>query len=96
MIRPPFDRLEVLEKLRPAYAGQHSLMLPGACVQLRLPVPPVDKLRAAGVAMAVATDLNPGTSPVCSMPETMSIGCALYGMEPLRALASATLNAELM
>ena len=37
MIRPPFDRLEVLEKLRPAYAGQHILMLPGACDPSRAP-----------------------------------------------------------
>jgi imidazolonepropionase len=45
-----------------ARAGTVAVMLPGACVQLRLPPPPVAKLRAAGVAMAVATDLNPGTS----------------------------------
>lgn len=47
---------------RLAAAGTVAVMLPGACVQLRLPPPPVAKLRAAGVAMAVATDLNPGTS----------------------------------
>jgi imidazolonepropionase len=39
-----------------------AVMLPGACVQLRLPVPPVEKFRAAGVPMAIGTDLNPGTS----------------------------------
>ena len=45
-----------------ARAGTVAVMLPGACVQLRLPPPPIAKLRAAGVAMAIATDLNPGTS----------------------------------
>src|SRR6185437_1312603 len=45
-----------------AAAGVVGVMLPGACVQLRMPPPPVDALRAAGVALAVATDLNPGTS----------------------------------
>ena len=43
-------------------AGVVAVMLPGACVQLRLPVPPVERLRAAGVAMAIASDLNPGSS----------------------------------
>ena len=45
-----------------ARASTVAVMLPGACVQLRLPGPPVDKLRRAGVQMAIATDLNPGTS----------------------------------
>jgi imidazolonepropionase len=45
-----------------AKSGTVAVMLPGACVQLRLPVPPVAKLRAAGVPMAVASDLNPGSS----------------------------------
>ncbi|NVB82191.1 MAG: imidazolonepropionase [Kofleriaceae bacterium] len=45
-----------------AKAGTVAVMLPGACVQLRLPVPPVGKLRAAGVPMAVASDMNPGSS----------------------------------
>jgi len=45
-----------------ARAGVVAVMLPGACVQLRLPAPPVDRLRRAGVAMAVASDLNPGSS----------------------------------
>lgn len=45
-----------------ARSGVVAVMLPGACVQLRLPVPPVAKLRAAGVPMAIASDLNPGSS----------------------------------
>jgi len=45
-----------------AGAGTVAVMLPGACVQLRLPVPPVAKLRAAGVPLAIATDMNPGSS----------------------------------
>jgi imidazolonepropionase len=47
---------------------------------------------AAGAAIAVATDLNPGTSPVTSMPEATAIGCTLYGLPPLEALTAATAN----
>jgi imidazolonepropionase len=51
-----------------AAAGVVAVMLPGACVQLRLPPPPVERFRRAGVAMAVATDLNPGSSFSESLP----------------------------
>jgi imidazolonepropionase len=47
----------------------------------------------AGAAVAVATDLNPGTSPVSSMPEAMAMACTLYGLTPLEALTASTLNA---
>ena len=43
--------------------------------------------------MALGTDANPGTSPVVSMPETIAIGCRLYGLSPPEALAAATANA---
>jgi imidazolonepropionase len=55
-------------------------MLPGACVQLRLPVPPVAKLRAAGVAMAIATDLNPGSSNCETLAIQMWIATTHYAM----------------
>jgi two-component system, OmpR family, phosphate regulon response regulator PhoB len=42
--------------------------------------------------MALATDCNPGTSPVLSMPEAVALGCAVYGLAPLEALAAATAN----
>jgi imidazolonepropionase len=63
-----------------ARAGTVAVMLPGACVQLRLPVPPVDKLRAAGVPMAVATDLNPGSSYCETLPIQMWLATTHFGM----------------
>jgi imidazolonepropionase len=49
-------------------------------VQLRLPVPPVDKLRAAGVPLAVASDLNPGSSYCESLPIQLWLATTHYGM----------------
>lgn len=63
-----------------ARAGVAAVMLPGACVQLRMEPPPVGELRAAGVAMAVATDMNPGTSYCESLPVTMWLATTHYGM----------------
>ena len=57
-----------------------AVMLPGACVQLRLAPPPIAALRAAGVAMAVATDLNPGSSFCESLPVQMWLAATHYGM----------------
>jgi imidazolonepropionase len=53
---------------------------------------PVDALRAAGAALMLATDLNPGTSPVLSVPEAIAIGCSLYRLSPLEAIVAATAN----
>src|SRR5215469_3772355 len=55
-------------------------MLPGACVQLRLPPPPVAALRAAGVPLAVATDLNPGSSYSSSLPIQMWLATTHFQM----------------
>ena len=63
-----------------AGAGVVAVMLPGACVQLRLPVPPVERLRAAGVAMAVATDLNPGSSYCESLLVQLWLATTHFGM----------------
>jgi imidazolonepropionase len=63
-----------------AAAGTVAVMLPGACVQLRMAPPPVDRLRAAGVALAVATDLNPGTSHGETLPVQMWLAATHYGM----------------
>lgn len=57
-----------------------AVMLPGACVQLRMTPPPVDALRRAGVALAVATDLNPGTSLCETLPVQMWLATTHYGM----------------
>ena len=63
-----------------ARAGIVAVMLPGACVQLRLPVPPIEKLRAAGVAMAIASDLNPGSSYCEALPIQLWLATTHYGM----------------
>jgi imidazolonepropionase len=63
-----------------ARAGTVAVMLPGACVQLRLPVPPIDRLRHAGVALAVATDLNPGSSYCETLPIQMWLATTHFGM----------------
>ena len=73
--------------------GTAAVLLPVSTFLLRAPVPPARELVAAGAVVALATDCNPGTSPVASMPETIAIGCALYGLSPHQALSAATANA---
>jgi imidazolonepropionase len=68
-------------------------LLPTSTLMLGAQPPPVDALRAAGAALVLATDLNPGTSPVLSIPEAIAIGCSLYRLSPLEAIVSATANA---
>ena len=68
-------------------------LLPTSTMLLGAQPPPVDQLRAAGTAFVLATDLNPGTSPVLSMPEAIAVGCALYRLAPTEALVAATANA---
>jgi imidazolonepropionase len=69
-----------------------AVLLPASTFFLRAQRPPVEALTGAGSAVAIATDFNPGTSPVLSMPETIALACTLYGMEPLVALTAATAN----
>jgi imidazolonepropionase len=69
-----------------------AVLLPASTFTLRAAPAPVAALREARAAIAIATDLNPGTSPVCSMPETIAMACSIYGMTPLEALTSATAN----
>ena len=73
--------------------GTVAVLLPASSFVLRARRPPVSELRAAGAALAVATDFNPGTSPVCSMPEAIAFACTSYGLEPLEALTATTANA---
>ena len=72
------------------------MLLPASSFVLRAPPPPVDALRDAGAAIAVATDFNPGTSPVASMPEAIAFACTSYGLSPLEALTAATANPALV
>ena len=77
-----------------AAAGTVAVLLPGAYYFLRdTTPPPVQALRDAGVAMAVATDCNPGTSPMSSILLAMNMACTLWRLTPQEALAGATINA---
>ena len=77
-----------------AAAGTVAVLLPGAFYFLKDErLPPVDALRAAGVPMAVATDSNPGTSPMTSPLLAMNMACVLFGLTPEEALAGTTRNA---
>ncbi|KZE32447.1 imidazolonepropionase [Crenobacter luteus] len=77
-----------------AAAGTVAVLLPGAFYFLReTQKPPVAALRDAGVAMAVATDLNPGTSPFASIRLAMNQACVLFGLTPEEALAGVTRHA---
>lgn len=75
-------------------AGTVAVILPGAFYTLRETMqPPIAALRAAGVPMAVASDLNPGTSPLAALPLAMNMACTLFRMTPLEALQGTTLHA---
>ena len=77
-----------------AAAGTVAVLLPGAYYFLRdTTPPPVAALRAAGVPMAVATDCNPGTSPMTSLLLAMNMACTLWRLTPHEALAGATIHA---
>ena len=67
-------------------------LLPASSFFLGAGRPPVAALRDAGAALAIATDFNPGTSPICSMPEAIAMASTVYGMAPLEALTAATAN----
>ena len=77
-----------------ARAGTVAVLLPGAYYTLRQrDPPPIALLRESGVAMAVATDSNPGTSPCTSLLLSLNMACTLFGLTPEEALAGATRNA---
>jgi imidazolonepropionase len=77
-----------------ARAGSVAVLLPGAFYFLRdTRVPPIALLREHGVAMAVATDCNPGSSPCTSLLLMLNMGCTLFGLTPEEALAGVTRNA---
>jgi len=77
-----------------AAAGTVAVLLPAAYFTLRQTTPPpVAALREAGVALAVATDCNPGTSPCSSLLTAMNMACTLFGLTPEEALSGVTRNA---
>lgn len=77
-----------------AAAGTIAVILPGAFYTLReTQAPPIDLLRKHEVAMALATDINPGSSPLNSLLLTLNMGCTLFRMTPEEALRGVTINA---
>ncbi len=77
-----------------AAAGTVAVLLPGATYVLRDPqCPPVAALRTAGVPMALATDANPGSSPIYSPLTVMNLGCTLFRLTPEEALVGFTRHA---
>ena len=77
-----------------AAAGTVAVILPGAFYTLReTRMPPIAALRAAGVPMAIATDCNPGSSPITSLTLVMNMACTLFRMTPLEALQGVTTHA---
>ncbi len=77
-----------------AQSGTVAVLLPGAFYYLKEKQhPPVAALRAHKVPIAVATDLNPGSSPVHSLLATMNMACVLFGLTPEEALRGVTVNA---
>ena len=77
-----------------ADAGSAAVLLPGAFYTLHeTQKPPVQAFRDHGVPMALATDCNPGSSPLASLLLTMNMGCTLFDMTCEEALAGVTRNA---
>ena len=77
-----------------AAAGTVAVLLPGAYYALNeKQKPPVQSLRDAGVPIAIASDCNPGTSPMLNPQLVMNMGCNLFGLTPEEAIAGMTINA---
>ena len=91
------DHLEHLDEAGAeamAEAGTVAVLLPGAYYALQEDrKPPVQMLRDVGVPIAIATDCNPGTSPMLSPTLAMNMACTLFGLTPEEALAGMTVNA---
>ena len=75
-------------------AGVLPVLLPGSVFALgRTQYPPARKMVDLGLAIVLATDFNPGSSPVASMPFMLSLACLEMGLSPAEALSAATFNA---
>jgi imidazolonepropionase len=86
------ERLDANGVAALAKAGTVAVLLPGAMLYLRDSAPPVAALRAAGVPMAVATDFNPGSSPVNNLWVAATLACLTMGLTPEEALMGITRN----
>ena len=91
------DHLEFLDEAgvqAMAAAGTVAVLLPGAFHCLReTQLPPIELLRQYGVPMAVASDANPGTSPICFPTLCLNLACTLFRLTPREALAGMTAQA---
>lgn len=91
------DHIEFLDEAgvkAMAEAGTVAVLLPGAFYFLReTQLPPIELLRRYQVPMAIATDLNPGTSPFCSLPLMLNMACTLFRLTPEEALLGVTAHA---
>ena len=91
------DHLEFMteeDAIAMAASGTVAVLLPGAFYFLReTQLPPMEALRKHGVKIAIASDLNPGTSPALSVRLMLNMACTLFRMTPEEALAGATLHA---
>ena len=91
------DHLEYLDEdgvRAMAVAGTVAVILPGAFYTLReTQSPPIALLRRHGVPMAVATDCNPGSSPMTSLTLAMNMACTLFRMTPQEVLLGTTAHA---
>ena len=75
-------------------ADMTAVLLPGAFYFLReTQLPPITQLREQGIAMAIATDANPGSSPICSIQLMLNMACTLFRLTPAEALAGVTCHA---
>lgn len=75
-------------------AGVQPVLLPGSVFALgRREFPPARKMIDLGLAIVLATDFNPGSSPIASMPFILSLACLQMGLTPAEALSAATINA---
>ena len=91
------DHLEFMteeDAIAMAASGTVAVLLPGAFYFLReTQLPPMDALRKHGVKIAIASDLNPGTSPGLSLRLMLNMACTLFRMTPEEALAGVTQHA---
>lgn len=91
------DHLEFMteeDAIAMAAAGTVAVLLPGAFYFLReTQLPPMEVLRRHGVKIALASDLNPGTSPGLSLRLMLNMGCTCFRMTPEEALAGVTVHA---
>ncbi len=91
------DHIEYLDRdgvLKLQKYGTVATLLPGAFYFLReSQLPPIELLREHNIPIAVASDLNPGTSPFSDLTMIMNMGCTLFGLTPEETLRGVTINA---